>query len=277
MRKTMLIMALVVVMVLTFVSCTKTPSAQEIIDGVIAAQGEIKTYQLELDMTMNTTGEVGGETFEELVIMNNSGTLDLENQQAKFIMAVDAADEGAVEVEAYISDGTMYSKVGLVGEEAMWTKEEMSVEMWERMTEVSGYDRFQELLKTAQVEVTGSEKVNGVDCYVLQLTPDLAQLFQTATDPSGGTGAGGRVPPMPEEFVEDIFSSYSVKTWIAKDDYFLMKVELDVAVESTPELMEYIGDEGKISMDITIDYLAYDFNEPASIELPPEAEAAVEM
>ena len=127
------------------------------------------------------------------------------------------------------------------------------------------------------MEVIGSEKVKSVDCYVLQLTPDMAQLFQTATDPSGGMGAGGRVPPIPEEFVEDIFSSYSVKTWIAKDDYFLMQVELDVAVESTPELMEYIGDEGEISMDITIDFLAYDFNQPVTIELPSEAENAIEM
>ena len=268
---------LVLVMALSFGSCTKEPTAEEIVDGVIESQGEIRTYQFELDMTMNTTGEVGGETFEELVTMNNSGTLDLKNQQLKFIMAVDAGDEGIGGIEAYITDGMLYSKMGIVSEEAMWTKDELLPEGWERMTAVSGYDSYQELLKTAQVEVIGSEKVKGVDCYVLRLTPDMAQLYQTATDPSGGMGAGGRVPPLPEELVEDVFASYSVKTWIAKDDYFLMKVELDVAVESTPELMEYIGDEGEISMDITIDFLAYDFNQPVTIELPPEAEVALEM
>ena len=38
----------------------------------------------------------------------------------------------------------------------------------------------------AEVEVIGSEKVKGVDYYVLQLTPDMAQLYQTAMDPVGG-------------------------------------------------------------------------------------------
>ena len=103
-------------------------------------------------------------------------------------------------------------------------------------------------------------------------------IARTAGDPAGGMGAGGRLPPILEELVcEDVFSSYSVKQWIAKDDYFLMKVELDVAMESTPEIMDFLGGEGEMSIDITIVYLAYDFNESASIELPPEAENAVQM
>jgi len=133
---------LVLVMALSFGSCTKEPTAEEIVDGVIESQGEIRTYQFELDMTMNTTSEVGGETFEELVTMNNSGTLDLKNQQLKFIMAVDAGDEGAGRVEAYITNGMLYSKMGVVGEEAMWTKGELPPEGWERMTEVSGYESY---------------------------------------------------------------------------------------------------------------------------------------
>jgi hypothetical protein len=268
---------LVLVMALSFSSCTKEPSAEEIADRAVTAQEEIRTYQFELDMTMDTTMDAGGETYEENVTMKTDGALDLENQQLKFIMAVDAADEGAGGGELYIIDGMMYSKVGLAGEEAMWTKGEIPPDGWERMTEVSGYASYQKLLETAQVEVTGSEKVNGVDCYVLQLTPDMAQLARTATDPAGGMGAGGRLPPIPEEFCEDIFSSYSVKQWIAKDDYFLMKVELDAAIESTPEIMDFLGEEGEISIDITIVYLAYDFNESASTKLPPEAENAIEM
>ena len=265
------------IMILCFTSCTQEPSAQEIVDNVVAAQAEARTYQFELEMTMNTTAEMRGETIEQKVTMNTDGALDMENQQAKFNMTVDAGDEGAGETEAYFADGMMYSKVGYVGEEATWMKEESAVKWWERMTAMSGYDSYQELLETAQVEIIGSENVKGVDCYVLQLTPDMVQLYNTATDPAGGVGAGGRMPPIPEEFAEDIFSGYSVKQWIAKDDYFLMKVELDADMESTPEIMDFLGEEGEISIDITIVYLAYDFNESASIELPPEAENAIQM
>ena len=85
------------------------------------------------------------------------------------------------------------------------------------------------------------------------------------------------MPPIPEEFTKDIFSSYSVKQWIAKDDYFIMKVELDAVMKSTPEIMAYMGEEGEMSIDITIVFLAYNFNQPITIELPPEAENAIEM
>jgi hypothetical protein len=277
MRNIIIAVFLALVVALSLASCTKEPSAGEIVDSAILAQEGIETYQFELDMTMNTTGEAGGETIEQMVTMNTDGVLDMENQQIKFIMAVDATDEGAGGLEAYITDGMMYSKAGVAGEEAMWTKGEIPPGGWEMLQAVSGYDSYQELLKTAQVEVTGSEKVKGVDCYVLKLAPDMAQLYQTASNPSGGMGAGGRMPPIPDELVEDIFSSYSVKTWIAKDDYFLMKVELDVAMESTPEVMDYMGEAGEMSIDITIVFLAYDFNEPVTIELPPEAEDAIEM
>lgn len=158
MQKKIIAISLMLVLVLSFASCTQEPTPQEITEGVIEAQGKIRTYQFELDMTMNTTGEVGGEAIEQMVTMNNNGTLDLENQQVKFNMLVDAADEGTGEIEAYAIDGMMYSKVGLIGEESMWTKGEMPVEMWKRLKAVSGYDSYQELLKTAEVEVTGSEK-----------------------------------------------------------------------------------------------------------------------
>ena len=264
-------------MILCFTSCTQEPSAQEIVDNVVAAQAEARTYQFELEMTMNTTAEMRGETIEQKVTMNTDGALDMENQQAKFNMTVDAGDEGAGETEAYFADGMMYSKVGYVGEEATWMKEESAVKWWERMTAMSGYDSYQELLETAQVEIIGSENVKGVDCYVLQLTPDMVQLYNTATDPAGGVGVGGRMPPIPEEFAEDIFSSYSVKQWIAKDTYFFVKAEVELSMELTPEDLGFPDEEGEMTIDMVMILLAYDYNQPVSIELPPEAEDAVEM
>jgi len=68
-----------------------------------------------------------------------------------------------------------------------------------------------------------------------------------------------------------------VKQWIAKDTYFLMKAEIDVDVESTAEIMDYLGEEGEMSIDMTLSFLAHNYNQPVTIELPPEAEEAIEM
>lgn len=52
---------------------------------------------------------------------------------------------------------------------------------------------------------------------------------------------------------------------------------LTFAVELTPEAMGSPEEEGVFTMDITMSLLAYNYNQPVSIVLPPEAEEAVEM
>ena len=274
MWKKIVSISLLLVMVLSFTTCAKEPSAQEIIDGVIESYENIKTYQFDLDMTMHATGEAEGEAPEHTVIMDNSGTLDLENLQMKVDLSAGSGEE-MMRLESYIVDGTMYVKPEAPGEQSMWMKQEAPAEVWERMSASSGIENYKELLRTAEVEVTGSEKVEGVDCYVLQLNPEMAELYQAAMEPAGGIGQAGMLPPVPEELLQEIFSSFSVKQWIAKDTYFLMKVEIDMAIASTPELMDYLGEKGETSLDITINFQAYNYNQPVTIELPPEAEEAI--
>jgi outer membrane lipoprotein-sorting protein len=279
MWKKMVSISLVLVMVLSFTACAKEPSAQEIIDGVMESFDNIKTYQFDLDMTMHATGVAEGDSLEHTVMMDNSGTLDLENLQMQVDLSAGSGDE-MISVESYIIDGMMYIRPEAImpegpGEKSMWMKQEAPIEVWERMSASSGIENYKELLRTAQVEVTGSEKVEGVDCYVLQLNPEMAELYQTAMDPAGGIGQAGMLPPVPEELLEEMFNSFSVKQWIAKDTHFLMKAEIDMTIESTPELVDYLGEEGETSLDITINFRAYNYNQPVTIELPPEAEEAI--
>jgi len=175
----------------------------------------------------------------------------------------------------YNVDGMMFVMPQAPGDEPRWATQELSADIWEAMTGISSLTKYKELLKTAQVDVIGSEKVKGADCYVLQLTPDIGQLYQIIMDPAGGGGTGGILSSVPEEFLQEIIRSFSVKQWIASDTYFLMKVEIDIAMESTPELMDYLGVEGEMTIDLTMSLLAYNYNQPVSIELPPEAEEAI--
>lgn len=274
---------LVIVIVLSFTACGKgteeeagIPPAQEIIDGVIVSFDNIKTYQFDLDMTMHATGEEEGEIFEHTVTMDNSGTLDLENKQMKTDLSAGSGDE-MIRVESYIIEGMVYARPEAPGEEPVWMKSEAPVEYWEMMKGVSGLGNYIELLKTAQAKVIGSEQVKGVDCYVLQLTPELAELYQTAMDPVGGVGRAGMLSPVPEELLEDMFRGSSAQIWIAKGTYFLMKAEIDMVIESTPELMDYLGEEVEVSIDITISFLAYNYNQPVAIVLPSEVEEAIEV
>lgn len=128
----------------------------------------------------------------------------------------------------------------------------------------------------AEVKVLASETIEGIHCYVLQLMPDMEQLWQTVMQQAQVAGEE-ILPEVDETFLEEVFHSLSVKQWIAKDTYFLTKAEIDMAMELTPEAMGYPEEEGEMAMDISISLLAYNYNQSISIELPPEAEGATEV
>lgn len=283
MGKKILTMSLVLVMVLSFTACAKEveeeaelPSAQEIVDGVIESLGDIRTGQFDIDMTMDMAGGAEGEAFEATMAMDSSGVLDFENRQMRMDMTMSMAMPGEPQIEVgmeiYLISDMMYMFMEVPEREPMWAKLEVPEGSWEQMNQV---EPQVELLEAAQVKVIGTERVRGVDCYVLQITPDVEQVWQMLVQQAKVTGQ--EVPAVAEEFLQEIFRSFSVKQWIAKDTYFLIKAEINMAVELTPEAMGFPEEEGVITMDIAMSMLAYNYNQPVNIELPPEAETAIEV
>lgn len=281
MWKKILTMSLVLVMVLSFAACgeeaeeeAELPSAQEIIDGVIESLDDITTYQFDMEMNMDMAIEAEDESFEQSMGMDFSGALDLENREMRMDMTVSMVmfgEDMEVSGEIYLIGDMVYTMVEDPEMGSMWSKSEIPEGFWEQMNQVEPQI---ELLEVVQVEVLGSEKVKGVDCYMLQLTPNIEQLWQLAMQQAGVTGEE-MLPDVAEEYLQDIFKNFSVKQWIAKDTYFLTKAEIDMAIELTPEALGYPEEEGIMTMDIAMDLLAYNYNQPVSIVLPPEAEEAV--
>jgi len=109
---------------------------------------------------------------------------------------------------------------------------------------------------------------------VLELTPNLEQLWDTAMQQTEVVDMG--ISAIAEEVLQEAFTSFSVKQWIAKDTYFLTKSEIIISMEITPELMDIMGDDSLATMDITVTLLSYDHNQPISIVLPQEALEATE-
>ncbi len=281
MGKKVMVLSLALVMVLSFAACGGGDSllAQEIVDGAMKAQSDIKTCQMDMDMSMDMDGETMGESFDMTMDIAASGALDIENMQMQMDMSMNMAMLGEamdIEMEMYLIGDMMYMMTDIPGMGATWTKSEMPTGTWEETAEQWGGGPFTyvELLELAEVKVTGSETVGGVDCYVMEVIPDMEKLWELAMQQSEITGG---MPDIDEELLDDIFQDYSVKEWIAKDTYLLVKAEVEMAMEFSPDVLGIPGEDGDIAMDMTISMLLYNYNEPVSIELPPEAEDAVEM
>lgn len=278
MRRKILAVSLVLVMALAFTACggEALPTAQEIVDGTIQALDDIRTYEFEMTMSTDVTGEAEGEAFEGTLAADFGGTLDRENMRMRMDVAISAAvtgeDEADLEMETYFIGDTLYMGTNTPDSEPAWIKIEMPTGYWEQIDQIEPYI---EILEASQVEVIGSEKVGDVDCYVLQLIPDAEQLWQTLTKQLATTM--GMTPDFDEEFNERVFHSYSAKQWISKDSYFLMKVEVEIEETTTGTNPEAPDETAVATTNMVMTLLAYNYNQPVSIELPPEAEEAIEV
>lgn len=277
MWKKILPIGLVLVTLLSFTACgEELPSAQEIIDGAIESADDIKSHKFDMDMSLEAAGEEEDEAVEIALVMGFSGAMDIENKEMSadinISMEMTGEDEMDMEMamEMYLVDDVAYVMMDMPEQDPTWMKEEEAGEDWEEVTEMlTPIESHLGLLETADVSVIGSEKVEGVDCYVLQLTPDMEQLWETAMQQTEVAGMG--MPAVAEEALQEALTNFSVKQWIAKDTYFLTKSEIDMSIEMIPELMDIMGGEGMMTMDITVSFLSYDHNQPISIEVPPEA------
>ena len=277
---------LVLIMVLSFTACTNgtgeaeeraaSPSAQEIVSYAVDSLDDIKTSQFEMNMTMAMAGEAEGETFEATMVMDSNGTLDLENGRMGMDITMNVATPGEDKIEmavaTYLLDDFVYMMMDLPEVGPMWMKLEMPEVAWEEMNQVESQIG---LLEASQVKIIGSETIDGIDCYVLQLTPDMEQLWQVVMQQA--EVAGEEIVDIQRDFLEEVFRSSSVKQWIAKDTYFLTKAQIDMVAELTPEALGSPQEEGLVTMEIALDLLFYNYNQSVSIVLPPEAVEAIEV
>ena len=266
MQKKIVALSLALVMAFSFTACgEELPSAQEVVDGIIESLDNIRTYQFDINETIDMAAAGDGE---DSFTLSSSGTVDVENRQ--LVVDTSIAETEQPEIvwggEQYFIDGMLYAKPKDPAGESVWMKQEAPEGWWEGMQQTGLVASQIELLEAAQVEVTGSESVGGIDCYILEVTPDLEKLWQLHSNLTFQ-----EAPEVTEEYLQEIFRSFSIKQWVAKDTYFLMKAEIDIATEFSPEEL------GPSAIDIAMVLLAYNYNQPVSIELPTEAEEAIEM
>ena len=168
-------------------------------------------------------------------------------------------------IEHYIINGMQYTKItNTAGVSEPWEKYAIPADdfesLWEGKDEVYKQIRF---LESSGIESLGSEQVNGVECQVVEVIPSIPSLVQLL-------GVGGIITDTesteviePEEYMKDL----SAKQWFAKDTYFLMRAEFEWTVQVYESFSLF--EQKKIECS--------HYNEPVSIELPPEAKEAEEV
>jgi len=247
------------ILLVTGVSCKGGGGGIASIDGMTAPEVLAKWYEAEYDtarllMDMRVTiGE--GEEEEEFMTMSIIGSLDEANKKMYLLTetAIDMLEFGVseeMESALYMFEDWLYYGED-TGYGMDWCKESVSEEDWEDYDVTA--DQSSLLYDYTEVTFLGTEVIQGIDCYKIDVKPDLATLLGWAKIQGEMNGVE----------VDD----FSMTVWIAKETFYLVQMNVDMALK-----VQGLADKMVMFMTMTM----YSFDSPVFISLPAEAADAYE-
>ncbi len=273
MKKLLLLLAL---MVVAFSGCVEEkPSPEELKTMMIESVEKVETAAFAVDMDQTVKVVNHSETNRTLQTMTfdtrsvGDGELNVTAHAMKMTMITTTSSEDMGDVvskmEMYMQGDTMYTNI-----DGNWTKMPgMPEEMWDQQNQV----RTQaELLNASEIELVGSEKVNGEDAYKAKVVPDTETFALILNQQMGSM-------PLYAMNVTEIFEESEMEwtTWISKESHLPLKNYLSMELTLTADMMGLpVGETGEIEMEVKSDstVIYSNYNEPVEIVVPEEAMAA---
>ncbi len=271
------ILLVLVLIVAVFAGCIeeKKPSAEEIMLATTDAVSDLDTYRYLITMDQavkfsNLTG-MGIAEGEKMSLswagaINLTGKSTMENSMIT-LKSLDGNQSIEEQRETYHQDDMIYQKLG-----ENWTRLQQPYPEYgvERANQAK---HLVEMLNRSEIEVVGSDKVDGVDCYRLEVHPD---------DDTGYGIMVGQIGSVDFRFLfminlTELFingSEMDWTVWIAEDTYLPVRSQVNTRYMATSDMMAALpGDLGDLRLDFETDEVRrfYDYNEPLVIAPPGEA------
>lgn len=218
---------------------TADMAPDEIQAEALAAMEDIETVAFDLEQT----SDVGVETTGTM-----NGVIDEAADEMQFTM--DTGPFG--EFETYLIEETAY--VNLDGQ---WFKMDLSTFEFEDGEDE--YDLAEDLLEAGDLTVIETKTFEGHEVWVVEYDVDSELFEELYGQEDLGYGIGVDTHDVTLE-------NGTVTQYIDTDTYYVRYTETNLTMDSA------VG-----SMTSITEMTLSDFNEPANIELPPEAEDAIEI
>jgi hypothetical protein len=205
--------------------------------------------------------------------LTNDRLVDIVNQKMKIVYSYETADEPRHSIhysqsgERYLINGWQY------GFGKSWSKSPMIANQWDFENEI--YWPIKLINSAVKVSLTGTHIIDGNECYVLKIVPDLETLTDWAASLDVNFGRIFRGPGTRKEFLNITYKSGTYEVWISKNNYFIMKVVFQPHFEG---IITYDGRRDITPYNFTEDFNILsnysDYDQPFLIEVPPEASNA---
>jgi hypothetical protein len=249
-----------------------------VVQDALAAQAEASSYRMVVTLDASAQGKMSGSALNATLSGNIDCLFDQANKKMKAEAEASINVTGeqpmalSAEAELYAVDNYTYMETVLMGMSQGWTKQALPGDFWQSLAS----DNFQTaLLTSVEAEYLKEEKIGGVACYMLDLTPDVSQLQQMLQQMiSGGASTQGADSEIPN--LESFVKSMSFKVWIAKDTSFMTQAKIELNLSITPEALGQPANGESMTITLNLTMNTSSFNQPVSIQLPDEAKNADE-
>lgn len=282
-----LALSLVMVLFLTLVACvgggpaTQTGPAQEEVTQlairVASATAAADTSKFDMNMVMVVEIIGGAEPGKLTVSAVTAGAVDNKGREMHLTMDmgmdIPGQDAQLAGTAIYAVGDWIYMQIVIPGDSNdQWLKTGMTEELWNSQNQF--VQQLALLAGAEEVSFVGRESVRGVECNAVEIKPSGEALSNLLAQQVGGAQDILNL----EQLLQTGLKGTSLKEWIAVDSNLLMKSALVMSMEGKPS--DFGADEetfDNMTVDITMDFEAYDYNQPVTIELPQEALSAQEV
>jgi hypothetical protein len=249
----------------------------------IANQEGINTYRFDMDMDMITDVVGGYEDSKMSIFSKSNGATNLVSNQMQMNMEMSMDLEGFGEesgsqdliYDIYMYPDWTYIRMEVPGMGEQWVKMQTTEDIRESFNTNMVNQQIGPLESALELELLRYEDVDGEECYVISIVPDMEDFMEWVAQQQGST-QGLEWEEM--AMVTDAFKKLDYVCYITKDTKMLKRIVLEMEMEFTPEQAGALASAfDTMKMIINMDMRMYNINEPFSVDLPGEAENAMEV
>jgi hypothetical protein len=285
------LMLAAILMVLAFPGCGEKAAddgagelTEQELQGVLAdsllAIENADSYAFSMDMDMDGEVKGGPDAGKMEISMRAEGVFDMvdDEMQMDFDMSLEGDMEGMegsqeIFTSIYMLNDWIYMKMKITGLGEEWLKMPITEDVKEEYSLDMVNQQLAPLESIAEIVFIKYESVGGTQCYVLKITPDIEGMKEWLEGQQMTSGTGEW-----DELVADMFKELDYRLWVTKDTKQIRKLKLTMKLEMTAEQLGVSGtDFDTMTIDADLEMEIKDYNKPVSIDLPDEAEDAIEM
>jgi hypothetical protein len=207
---------------------------------LLNASEEVKTYSFDMIVRVKSSGGLLTR-FLNMQVMNISGDVDNVNKKTHF--TISSGDIFKITPEAYLGENLSYLSLSGTG----WIRSERRQNLW------GPKSAYLDLSGANNITVIGSENVDGIECYVLNIKTDKDKAFELLANQAG-------ILRLVEAEVSDKIKSIESTEWIEKDSMLPRKIVSEIILSD---------EQNNMNVEITAHFNGY--GNPVNIEPPEDA------